>query len=37
MAIHAIDFPGGELDLDCPEDLQRLQVDGSTRPLEKLN
>ena len=23
-AVHAIDFPGGELDLDSPEDLQRL-------------
>ncbi|HTU51919.1 MAG TPA: nucleotidyltransferase family protein [Acidobacteriaceae bacterium] len=34
-AIHAIDFPGGELDLDSPEDLQRLQVDVSTRPPAK--
>jgi molybdenum cofactor cytidylyltransferase len=23
--VHAIDFPGGELDLDSPEDLQRLE------------
>jgi molybdenum cofactor cytidylyltransferase len=30
-AVHAIDFPGGESDLDSPEDLQRLQVDASTR------
>lgn len=31
-AVHAIDFSGGELDLDSPEDLARLQADGSTRP-----
>jgi hypothetical protein len=24
--VDAIDFPGGELDLDSPEDLQRLQA-----------
>ncbi len=35
--VHAIDFPGGELDLDSPEDLQRLQVDGPTRPSEQIN
>ncbi|MGO8718033.1 MAG: NTP transferase domain-containing protein [Acidobacteriaceae bacterium] len=25
LAIHAIEFPGGELDLDSPEDLERLR------------
>jgi molybdenum cofactor cytidylyltransferase len=30
-AVHAIDFPGGEWDLDSPEDLQQLQVVRSTR------
>lgn len=36
-AVHAVDFPGGELDLDSPEDLERLQADGSTRPPAKTN
>jgi molybdenum cofactor cytidylyltransferase len=29
--VFAIDFPGGELDLDSPEDVERLQADGSAR------
>lgn len=36
-AVHAIDFPGGEWDLDSPEDLQRLQTGGSARPPAKTN
>lgn len=36
-AVHAVDFPGGELDLDSPEDLERPQADGSTRPPAKTN
>ncbi len=36
-AVHALDFPGGELDLDSPEDLERLQADGPTRPPAKTN
>ena len=36
-AVHTIDFPGGELDLDSPEDLQRLQADGSTQSPAKMN
>lgn len=36
-AVHAIDFPGGELDLDSPEDVQRLQADVSTRSPAKMN
>ncbi|MGC1872715.1 MAG: nucleotidyltransferase family protein [Acidobacteriaceae bacterium] len=34
-AIHAIDFPGGELDLDSPEDIARLNADGSLLPPAK--
>lgn len=33
--VFAIDFPGGELDLDSPEDLQRLQAHESARPAAK--
>ncbi len=36
-AVHAIDFAGGELDLDSPEDVERLQRDGSTRPPAKMD
>lgn len=36
-AIHPVDFPEGELDLDSPEDLQRLQADSMSRPPAKLN
>ena len=32
LAVHAIDFPGGELDLDSPEDLRRLESDPLARP-----
>jgi CTP:molybdopterin cytidylyltransferase MocA len=32
LAVDAIDFPGGELDLDSPEDLQRLESDSFARP-----
>lgn len=35
--VHAIDFPGGELDLDSPEDLQRLQANGPTRPSNQIS
>ena len=31
VVVQAIDFPGGELDLDSPEDLQRLQEDESAQ------
>ncbi len=34
-AVHAINFPGGELDLDLPDDVERLQVNGSARPPRK--
>lgn len=30
--VHEIDFPEGELDLDSPEDVERLQAEGSARP-----
>ncbi len=36
-AVYAIDFSGGELDLDSPEDVERLQSDRSTRPPAKMN
>ncbi|MHB1673913.1 MAG: nucleotidyltransferase family protein [Acidobacteriaceae bacterium] len=32
LAVDAIDFPGGELDLDSPEDLQRQESDPFARP-----
>ncbi|HZC42876.1 MAG TPA: nucleotidyltransferase family protein [Acidobacteriaceae bacterium] len=35
--VHAIDFPEGELDVDSPEDLQRLQAALLSRPLPKAN
>jgi CTP:molybdopterin cytidylyltransferase MocA len=34
-AVHAIDFPGGEFDIDAPEDVERMQLDVPTRPPEK--
>lgn len=36
-AIRGVDFPAGELDLDSPEDLQRLQAGSMSRPPAKLN
>jgi molybdenum cofactor cytidylyltransferase len=36
-AVHAIDFPGGEFDLDSPEDIARLQRDISAHPSAKTN
>jgi molybdenum cofactor cytidylyltransferase len=36
-AVHAVDFPEGELDLDSPEDLQRLQADWLPAPPAKTN
>jgi CTP:molybdopterin cytidylyltransferase MocA len=36
-AVHAIDFPGGEFDLDSPEDLQRLQAGSVSRRPAKSN
>ena len=35
--VHVIEFPAGELDLDSPEDVARLQADSSTRPPAKTN
>ncbi|MHB1958068.1 MAG: nucleotidyltransferase family protein [Acidobacteriaceae bacterium] len=32
LAVHAIDFPGGELDIDTAEDLQRQESDPLARP-----
>ncbi|HEY5253899.1 MAG TPA: nucleotidyltransferase family protein [Acidobacteriaceae bacterium] len=36
-AVHAIDFPGGEFDLDSPEDVERLQGNISAHPPAKTN
>lgn len=36
-AVHAVDFPEGELDLDSPEDLQRLRADPLPTPPAKAN
>lgn len=36
-SVRTIDFPNGELDLDSPEDLQRLESGGSARPPAKTN
>jgi molybdenum cofactor cytidylyltransferase len=36
-ARHAIDFPGGDFDLDSPEDVARLREDSSTPPSAETN
>lgn len=36
-AVHTIEFPEGESDLDSPEDLRRLESGGSARPPAKTN